>query len=266
MIESEAINVTCTDITCDPNQSVVLADLSVRALINSIPACDETIALIPDGSIFRARIRKVIRLDPVPGPAGAPLGYILNGRFWIINPAGTTIMFGQMFGTEGFETHPGCAGPECDSFPHMEGHLRGRGIGPLNGYRLEVSYQGEQEADPENCEWPWMKFQTDGILYRICSLKTSLGQNFRNLFNPETWIPYTLADDVDVVISIYNLSGRLVRTLELGYQPAGSYMTKAEAAYWDGKDGSGEKVASGVYFYTLQAGDFRATRKMVIRK
>lgn len=97
-------------------------------------------------------------------------------------------------------------------------------------------------------------------------LTFSLGQNFRNPFNPDTWIPYTLAKDVDVVIRIHSLSGQLVRILELGHQPAGRYVTKDKAAYWDGKDSLGQPVASGVYYYTLQAGEFRATRKMVIVK
>jgi hypothetical protein len=97
-------------------------------------------------------------------------------------------------------------------------------------------------------------------------LTFNLGQNFRNPFNPDTWIPYTLANDVDVVIRIYSLSGQPVRTLDLGHQPAGHYATKNKAVYWDGKNNFGESVASGVYFYTLQAGKFRATRKMVILK
>lgn len=95
---------------------------------------------------------------------------------------------------------------------------------------------------------------------------TVLFQNFPNPFNPDTWLPYQLAQDAYVTINIYNVRGQLVRTLNLGNQNAGVYMTKDKAAYWNGKDGFGEKMASGVYFYTLQAGDFRAIRKMVIVK
>jgi hypothetical protein len=94
----------------------------------------------------------------------------------------------------------------------------------------------------------------------------TLYQNYPNPFNPDTWIPYTLAADMDVVIRIYNLSGQLVRTLELGHQPAGYYITKDKAAYWDGKDNFGAKVASGLYYYTLRAGEFKVTRKMAIMK
>ncbi|MBC8230569.1 T9SS type A sorting domain-containing protein [bacterium] len=90
--------------------------------------------------------------------------------------------------------------------------------------------------------------------------------NYPNPFNPDTWIPYYLPQDADVTIRIYNSAGQLVRTLNFGRKAAGIYVTKEKAAYWDGCDSSGKKVASGVYYYTLQAGDFRATRKMLIVK
>ena len=90
--------------------------------------------------------------------------------------------------------------------------------------------------------------------------------NFPNPFNPETWIPYQLSKPTEVTITIYAVDGRVVRTLVLGHQPAGIYQTRSRAAYWNGKNEFGEPVASGVYFYTLTAGDFIATRKMLIRK
>ena len=95
---------------------------------------------------------------------------------------------------------------------------------------------------------------------------TILAQNFPNPFNPETWIPYQLSQPAEVSISIHNVAGQLVRTLDLGLQPVGSYMTPATAAYWDGKNAVGERVSSGIYFYTLQTADFAATRRMVILK
>ena len=97
-------------------------------------------------------------------------------------------------------------------------------------------------------------------------LNTALLSNYPNPFNPETWIPYQLAKPADGTISIYNVKGQLVRTLALGHQPAGVYQNRSRAAYWDGRNAFGETVASGVYFYTLKAGDFIATRKMLIRK
>ena len=96
--------------------------------------------------------------------------------------------------------------------------------------------------------------------------ETALLHNYPNPFNPETWIPYQLAESGEVTIHIYAARGVLVRTLALGYQPAGIYQYRSRAAYWDGKNAVGESVASGLYFYTLTAGDFTATGKMLIRK
>ena len=96
--------------------------------------------------------------------------------------------------------------------------------------------------------------------------ETALLHNYPNPFNPETWIPYQLAEPAEVTLTIYTVNGTLVRTLAVGHQPAGIYQTRTRAAYWDGKNEVGEPVASGVYFYTLTAGDFSATRKMLIRK
>ena len=96
--------------------------------------------------------------------------------------------------------------------------------------------------------------------------KTVLLPNYPNPFNPETWIPYDLAADLDVEIHIYNLKGESVRQLSLGFQKAGTYRTRSRAAYWDGRNAVGEPVASGVYFYTLHAGQIKATRQMVIFK
>ena len=96
--------------------------------------------------------------------------------------------------------------------------------------------------------------------------KTALCQNYPNPFNPETWIPFRLAQETPVNISIYDTKGQLIRTIALGNRNAGIYTTKDRAAYWDGKDRLGEKVSSGVYYYTLQAGEFRATRRMAIVK
>ena len=96
--------------------------------------------------------------------------------------------------------------------------------------------------------------------------KTVLLSNYPNPFNPETWIPYQLSAAAEVTVTIHSSDGKLVRTLELGQMPAGAYSDKERAAYWDGQNEQGEPVASGVYFYTLTAGDFSATRKMVIRK
>jgi len=95
---------------------------------------------------------------------------------------------------------------------------------------------------------------------------TTLLQNYPNPFNPETWIPYALAEDADVRLAIYNLKGELVRTLAVGRQTAGVYLSREQAAYWDGTDSSGQPVASGVYFYQLVAGEVKQVRRMVVVK
>ena len=97
-------------------------------------------------------------------------------------------------------------------------------------------------------------------------VETALFPNYPNPFNPETWIPYQLAEATDVTLTIYDVSGREVRQLALGHRPAGVYYSRGRAAHWDGRNEIGEKVASGLYFYTLTAGEFTATGKMLIQK
>ena len=88
--------------------------------------------------------------------------------------------------------------------------------------------------------------------------------NYPNPFNPETWIPYQLAEAAHVKIYIYDVVGDLVRTLNLGIKPAGNYMSREQAAYWEGRNDMGEVVSSGVYFYTLVVGDYQTTRRMIV--
>ena len=104
------------------------------------------------------------------------------------------------------------------------------------------------------------------LLSFLTPKETVLLPNYPNPFNPETWIPYRLAKPANVSISIYAADGGLVRTLDLEHQGVGIYESRSRAAYWDGRNELGEPVASGVYFYTLTAGEFTATRKMLIMK
>ena len=104
------------------------------------------------------------------------------------------------------------------------------------------------------------------LMTALTPKEVKLLPNYPNPFNPETWIPYQLAKPTDVSLIIYAPNGAIVRTLKLGHQPAGFYESRSRAAYWDGRNEVGEPVASGVYFYTLTAGEFTATRKMLIRK
>ena len=104
------------------------------------------------------------------------------------------------------------------------------------------------------------------LLALLIPEETALLPNYPNPFNPETWIPYQLSEAADVTLRIYAVNGKLVRTLALGQTLAGIYQSRSRAVYWDGRNNVGESVASGIYFYTLTAGDFTATRKLLIRK
>ena len=105
-----------------------------------------------------------------------------------------------------------------------------------------------------------------GLLASVRPTETQLLANYPNPFNPETWIPYQLSEASDVKLTIYDTRGVVVRQLDLGHQRAGIYASRSRAAYWNGKNETGEPVASGVYFYTLTVGEFTATRRMLIRK
>ncbi len=104
------------------------------------------------------------------------------------------------------------------------------------------------------------------LLSVLVPKETVLLPNYPNPFNPETWIPYRLAEDAFVTVTIYDQRGRVVRRLNIGHQTAAVYESRSKAIYWDGRNEVGDRVASGIYFYTLIAGDFSATRKMLILK
>ncbi len=109
-----------------------------------------------------------------------------------------------------------------------------------------------------------------GLLHSLISGikadRTAIFQNYPNPFNPETWIPFQLSESANVEIRIYNSAGQLIRSLDLGYRNPGYHVSKADAARWDGTDVNGEKVSSGVYFYTIRAGQYSETRKMLLVK
>ena len=104
------------------------------------------------------------------------------------------------------------------------------------------------------------------LLAVLTPKETALLPNYPNPFNPETWKPYRLAHAAYVQITIYDTRGTVVRRLDVGHQSAGFYTARAQAAYWDGRNGRGELVASGLYFYQFRAGDYTALRRMVILK
>ena len=106
----------------------------------------------------------------------------------------------------------------------------------------------------------------ESLLASLIPEETALLANYPNPFNPETWIPYQLAESAEITLTIYDINGEMIRRLALGYQTAGMYQSQSRAAYWDGRNQLGESVASGLYFYTLTAGEFTATRRMLILK
>ena len=127
--------------------------------------------------------------------------------------------------------------------------------------RSQILERLSQTQTQMNVEPKGKKLVTLGQIKR-----NELLQNFPNPFNPETWIPFRLADEAEVTIRIHTSTGKLVRSLSLGKMAAGDYSSQSQAAHWDGHNGLGEPVSSGVYFYTIKVGDFSATRKMLIRK
>ena len=106
----------------------------------------------------------------------------------------------------------------------------------------------------------------ENLLASLIPEETALLRNYPNPFNPETWIPYQLAESAEVTLTIYDMNGQLIRRLAVGHQAAGMYQSRSRAVYWDGRNQLGESVASGLYFYTLTAGEFTATRRMLILK
>ena len=159
----------------------------------------------------------------------------------------------------------------------LEGHARvvlsvsfspdGKTIASGSGDGTMLLWNYRSNADETDLDEPFSVESRGKKLVTLGQIKRNqLFQNYPNPFNPETWIPYQLAKPTDVRIFIYAADGKRIRMLDLGHQPVGIYQNKSRAAYWDGRNAQGEPVASGVYFYTLTAGDFSATRKMLIRK
>ena len=146
------------------------------------------------------------------------------------------------------------------------------GVGNPSQHLRHITYQNVAEA---LADAKHLGHSVSAVLKELLHLLTEMREipdttallpNYPNPFNPETWIPYHLATDAAVILTIHDARGVLVRELTLGYQTAGVYESRARAAYWDGKNALGESVASGVYFYTLTAGEFTATRKLLIMK
>ena len=106
-----------------------------------------------------------------------------------------------------------------------------------------------------------MKTLLKSIIFIEIPLEYSLGQNHPNPFNPVTTLGYDLPEDAMVNITIYDMMGRQVKTLVNGSQTAGY-----QSIQWNATNNTGEPVSAGLYLYTIQAGEFRQTKKMVLLK
>lgn len=148
--------------------------------------------------------------------------------------------------------------------------LVGRALGNAAGAPARTDVQQwliqAQQLDMANPVYHRGILKLQQLLAALTPKATALLPNYPNPFNPETWIPYQLAEAAEVTLRLYTANGTLIRTLALGHQPVGMYHDRHHAAYWDGRNEFGEPVASGVYFYSLTAGNFTATRKMLVRK
>ena len=131
---------------------------------------------------------------------------------------------------------------------------------------IEAWIEQAQTADDGSLVFRQGIENLERLLASLIPEKTALLANYPNPFNPEAWIPYHLAKPANVTLTIYAANGAVVRTIALGHQVAGMYQSRSRAAYWDGRNAVGESVASSIYFYTLTAGDYTATRKMLIIK
>ena len=183
------------------------------------------------------------RVIPVKGPdePGLPGGDNMGSAVALDGKFGRRLNFAAI-GVQ-WDAHPDGGGDEGSVYVFDTADVDGLNI------RLSVEPRGD------------LALTTFGDIKR-----TALLQNFPNPFNPETWIPYTLGDDTDVNVRIYDVEGKLVRNLDIGYQRSGRYLSREKALYWDGRDQLGESVSSGIYFYTLKADAFSDTRRMVILK
>ena len=214
------------------NRVDILDLLLVWTHINSDPNDFQQFDVNGDGFINREDIIEVAENMELPGDRAAPIAFSHN------QIEGITIRAGQVY------------------------------IGSTSVSREAVQQllHITREVDDGSLVFKQSIAMLENILSRITPNKTLLFSNYPNPFNPETWIPYQLARESKVSVIIYDVKGIVVRTLDLGHQAIGNYISRSRAAYWDGCNEFGERVASGIYFYTLTVGEFTATRKMLIRK
>ena len=234
---------------------------NIRALLNTVPA---RLPPIPPQRTYPKRVFKIANTTGVTVPYQIKWS---NSNDWH-----------SYFLETGFILTHWSGGQQIpENYPRIRfDYMAGDQVVTYRAYNLEtVQFRQNNDHAPiyyfqynqqENMLDLFRETAAAPALSKTAPEETALFANYPNPFNPETWIPYQLAKPAEVKVAIYATDGTLVRTLSLGHQPAGVYQSKGRAAYWDGRNAQGEPVASGVYFYTLTAGEFRATRKLLIRK
>ena len=180
-------------------------------------------------------------------------GYTVNVRNLRTNSTLTTSVQGDYFAAATVNL-------TRKSVVHVGDMIEVRVIGPDGNFESQTH---RFEVTPAHLANAVLSINLDGVGQPTQNL---LLQNYPNPFNPETWIPYQLSEDTPVSVSIYDTTGKLIRTLSLGFQSAGFYNSRGRAAYWDGRNALGERVASGIYFYQLTTPAFQQTRRLVILK
>lgn len=247
--------ITATD---DETEGYATPSRNIRALLNTVPANLDMVGHPKE--VFKIRNR-----------TGVTIPYQIrwsNSNDWQSNSLRTGFI----------STHQSSGQNIPSGYPEIRfDHIAGDGQVTYRTYTLDTALfrAGNNDHAPtygfQYNRWTRrLTLSRDALaapsLSKAAPEETVLLTNYPNPFNPETWIPYQLAKPAEVTVTIYAADGKLVRTLALGHQAAGVYQSKSRAAYWDGRNEVGESVASGVYFYTLKAGDFTATRKMIIQK
>ena len=184
-----------------------------------------------------------------------------------VNGDGVASILDLILIAQGLGNTTAASAPPLISPPRQVGmQAQAREAGRVNPAMIAAWIAQARLADDGSLAFKQGIENLENLLASLIPEETALFRNYPNPFNPETWIPYHLANDTDVSLSIYDMDGALVRELDLGHQRAGYYTDRSRAAYWDGRNTLGEPVASGVYFYQFRAGDYLKLRKMVILK
>jgi hypothetical protein len=210
-------------------------------------------------AIYDAQIRAVGQIIEALGGTMIVTPCMETGEVITVHPLGTCRMAGDV--------SQGVVDENCQVFNYpnlyvVDGSVIPTAVGVSPA--LTISAIAEKVSGYIRGNLPEKMAMRAGESRQSSSGSTMVFQNYPDPFNADTWIPYQLGQDTDVVVRIHTARGQLVRTLNLGRKRAGLYLDKQRAAYWDGNNELGENLASGVYFYTIHAGDFIATKKLVI--